>query len=93
MSKGRPKGTLNKTTLLFQERLKASGVQIEKEIAQAIHSQNAEMLKALTGLLPYVTPRLKEIETDTKPPIDITPEDDDLSDEELLEIASGQKEN
>ena len=69
-SGGRKKNTPNKTTTVIQDfrtRLETKKIDIEAELAKAILQGNVDMIKALTGLMPYLTPRLKEAEE--KPPI------------------------
>lgn len=57
---GRKKGSLNKTTLKFRDRLVAHGLDIEKVTADAINAGNTELIRAIATILPYLTPRLKE---------------------------------
>lgn len=62
---GRKKGSPPKKAVLiegFRSRLEANDVDIEKALSQAILRNDIDMIKALTGLMPYLTPRIKEAE-------------------------------
>ena len=76
---GRKKGTSNKSTLRFRDRLEAHGVDLEEELSKAIKAGNIELIKALQSLLPYTAPRFKDIET---------PQD---TDEEATERTSNER--
>lgn len=60
---GRKKGVPNKTTLMLRETLSKLDCNVEEQLAAAIAAQNIEMIKALTALLPYLSPKYKEIDT------------------------------
>lgn len=67
MSKGRVKGSRNKTTLWALESLKKRGVDYEKMLADALKAANAgdqfslELLDRLIKLAPYIANKPKEI--------------------------------
>ena len=61
---GRSKGTPNKRTLMFAEMLEAKGLDVIKEMKRAIDSDNVDMFRALTDLIPYMAPKLLEREID-----------------------------
>lgn len=72
---GRQKGTPNKKTLAFRELLEAKGLDVVSELKEAIENREVEMIKALTGILPYIVPRLKEAEIKPDTPPDDKPKD------------------
>lgn len=62
---GRQKNTPNKATTVsidFRKRLESKKVNLEAELAKAILAGNVDLIRALTGLLPYLAPRIKEAE-------------------------------
>lgn len=59
---GRQKGTVNKKSLILRERLEQFGCNFDEQLANAILTQNYAMIKALSDMLPYLQPRLKEID-------------------------------
>lgn len=68
---GRTKGTPNRKSLLFRDRLASVGCDIESELAKAILGRDVIMIQALASLLPYLTPRLKESELPAPPPPEV----------------------
>lgn len=57
---GRKKGTPNKSTTYLRQALADVGCSIEEALAKAIHSENTQMIQALSLLLPYLTPKFKD---------------------------------
>lgn len=64
--KGRPKGAKNMKTLAKQAKLSEglanSDVQLPVELAKAILAKDADMIKALAAVLPYIYSKLTAVE-------------------------------
>lgn len=70
MAKGRPKGSLNKSTLLFRERLDAVGFSIPEEAAQLYHELKDKpflQVKLLELMANYAHPRPKPLDDEGNP--------------------------
>jgi hypothetical protein len=85
---GRVPGSVNKSTRLFRELMAEQDILIEVELANAIRSRDLDLIDALTKLLPYLAPKLKEQEKPAEPTATETeqPTIQDLSNEDLLKL-------
>lgn len=84
---GRKKGSPAKKAILitdFRSRLEANGLDLELQLSQAILDEDVFLIKALTGVLPYLAPRLKEVEK--KPPPEEPIPDDPEAEAELIKL-------
>jgi hypothetical protein len=81
-SGGRIKGSKNKRTLVLEEMLEKNGFRYVEELIKAYNGEmndaNKMRLQALLQLLPYIVPRLKDMEVTTE-----EEDDDSLSEEEM----------
>lgn len=84
---GRTKGTPNKKTVIFSELLEKKGLDVVEELKKSIASRDVEMVRALTDILPYIAPKLKEQETNNTPLE--SDEMDSASTAQLLEMVHG----
>lgn len=60
--RGRKKGVPNRRTLWLYEQLKANDACIFEEMAKAIKTRDIELIRALTPVIQYVSPKPKELE-------------------------------
>lgn len=59
---GRKKGTPNKKSVFLQQELENVGLSWGEEFKKALFEKDYKRAEILTGLLPYLNPRLKELE-------------------------------
>lgn len=63
---GRRKGTVNNKSLWLRETLVKSDIDWGREYKKALDARDSEMLQALSVLLPYLNPKMKERDADAE---------------------------
>lgn len=84
---GRKKGTLNKKTIFLQQELENVGLSWGEEFKKALVEKDYKRAEILTGLLPYLNPRLKESEA----PVPVEEKPTSPSDNNILSIIADDK--
>ena len=73
------------------EGLAENGCNFDLELGKAIMSKNAVLIRALSDLLPYIRPRLKEVEVKVETEVDatITAISDFTTEQLLKDVSNG----
>lgn len=90
---GRKKGTPNKKTERLRDLLSENGCDLEAELAKAIINKDIDLIKALSTILPYLQPKLKEADNS---PTQAQPEEDapslsEVSTADLIKLVKGEE--
>ena len=87
---GRKPGTPNKSTLFLRGRLQEFGCNFDQQLAEAIITQNYQMINALQALIPYIQPKFREIDM---PKLEESPQESLQETSNLISIISNESTN